>query len=270
MPKKVFLTGASRGIGYEITQALLARGYEVWGTSRHPDFLFRAPGFHPVGLDLEDPDQVREAFQEAEKEAEGFDVLVNNAGLGLAGPVERFTPDLLDRQYRVLLRGPWELIRMALPGMRKRGSGTIVNISSLAGRFPVPFMGPYSAFKAGLSSLSFCLRLELAGTGIRVIDFQPGDLRTSMRSATRRLEEKELLPYQPWFDRVWEITGKRFEESPGPEIAAMCLVRLLESPNPPPVATVGSFFQASLAPFLARFATARWVEWFLRRYYGLP
>lgn len=270
MTKTVFLTGASRGIGYEIAQALLANGYEVWGTSRHPEYLFQKEHFHPVRLDLEDPEQLREAFQQAEAESGGFEVLINNAGLGLAGPIECFSPELLDRQYRVLLRGPWELVRMALPGMRKRGRGTIINVSSLAARFPVPFMGPYSVFKAGLSNLSLSLRLELAGTNIRVIDFQPGDLRTSMRSATRRLEGSELDPYQPWFDRVWDITGKRFEESPGPRLAAECLMAVLESPNPPPVVTVGTFFQARLGPLLARLAPPGWVEWFLRRYYGLP
>src|ERR1041385_4818532 len=147
MATKVFLTGASSGIGLAIARLLTAHGCEVWGTSRDRKRLPELPGFHPVVMDLSQPSLPADV---------PFEVLINNAGAAVFGPLETLPVDLVREQFQLLVEGPLELIRLALPGMRARGVGTIINITSLAAQLPVPFMGPYNAGKAALSSLTQC------------------------------------------------------------------------------------------------------------------
>src|SRR5436190_22585533 len=138
--KRVFLTGASSGIGRAIADALLARGDEVWGTSRNLERLPKVPQFHPVRLDLSDPRSVEEAFNGALADAGHFDVLINNAGSGHFGPLENLSEKEIVAQFQVLVFGQLQLMRLALGAMHLRGQGLIINVSSLASRLPVPFM----------------------------------------------------------------------------------------------------------------------------------
>src|SRR5271166_4427918 len=159
--KRVFITGASAGFGLLAARALCARGHEVWGTSREPGSLPVLPHFHAVALDLNDPASIESGFARSLDEAGDFDVLINNAGAGLFGPLEAFTDEQLAAQMATLLLGPLRLIRLALPGMRARRSGLLINVSSLAAEFPLPFMAPYSFGKAALSAMTEGLSMEL-------------------------------------------------------------------------------------------------------------
>lgn len=218
-------------------------------------------------MDLAREDSIRDSFDRALKEAQGFDALINNAGAGWFGPVEAISAEAVREQFQVLLHGPWELIRLALPHMRQRQRGMIVNITSLATVFPIPYMGPYSAAKAALSALSEGLRLELAHTPIRVVDVQPGDINTQFYDATRRTEA--VPEDQARMSRAWGIVTRNMRAAPPPQLVARVVLRVLNSPNPPPVVTVGGAFQAKLAPFAARLGPARLRAWALRRYYRI-
>jgi NAD(P)-dependent dehydrogenase (short-subunit alcohol dehydrogenase family) len=262
--RTVFLTGASAGIGLATARLLSAAGFEVWGSARDPARLPTLPGFHPVAMDLLEPDSIRAAFP---REV-AFDVLINNAGAAVFGPLESMPAEVVREQFQLLVFGPLELIRLVLPSMRERGSGLILNVTSLAGRFGVPFLGGYNAGKAALSSISRTLRMELAHTPIRVVDIQPGDIRTNFHSATRHVAS-------PWpadqrrIDRVWETELRNNRTAPPPELVAKTILRVIRNPRPPPVVTVGGFFQARLGPFAARFASAGLLERLLRRLYRL-
>ncbi|MFA6560863.1 MAG: SDR family NAD(P)-dependent oxidoreductase [Verrucomicrobiia bacterium] len=265
-PPTVLLTGASSGIGLEIARLLTARGCEVWGTSRDTAKLPQLPHFHPVRMDLATDASIREGFAQAQRAAGGFDVLINNAGSGVFGPTV-FVPVELEReQFQLLLHGPLELARLALPAMCQRGCGVIINITSLAGAFPIPYMAAYSAAKAALSACSQCLRLELAGMPVRVVDVQPGDINTAFHTATRRVAADTDRARQ---EAVWEVQRREMAAAPPPRCVAETVWSVINTPNPPPVVTVGSFFQAKLGPWAARFLPARWLDWFLRRYYGI-
>src|SRR5438128_6543463 len=130
--KKVFLTGASSGIGLAIAQSLIARGDEVWGTSRNLIHLEQLPRLHPVRLDLSDPRSIDEAFKCALSQADYFDVVINNAGSGHFGPAELLSREEIEKQFQILLFGHLQLMRLALPAMRSRSEGLIINITSLA------------------------------------------------------------------------------------------------------------------------------------------
>jgi short-subunit dehydrogenase len=266
---KVFLTGASSGIGLEIAKLLATEGYEVWGTSREPGRLPSLPNFHGVVMDLTDTASIRDGFARSLQQAGHFDVLINNAGYGYFGPVECQSAEIVREQFQVMVHGPLELIRLVLPSMRQRQRGRILNVSSLAAQFPIPYMGIYSATKAALASLSKSLRVELAHTPIRVVDVQPGDIRTPFHQATRRVDAVPGPADQTRIAGAWNTIDRNMAIAPSPECVAKAVLRVITSSNPPPVVKVGGLFQTKVAPLAARLAPQRLAEWVLRRYFGI-
>lgn len=262
--KRLFITGASAGIGRATAETLLADGWDVWGTSRAVDRLAGVNGLHPIPMDLCDPASIEAGFEMALQQAGTFDVLINNAGYGVFGPLETMSAVELRRQFETLVFGNVDLIQRVLPGMRERGGGTILNVTSLAAQLPVPFMAPYNAAKAAMSSISASLSLELHGTGIHVIDLQPGDICTGFNHAVTR---GAAVDCSTAADRVWMAIDGQMTAAPGPEIVARKIMRLLASPEP--LATVGSRFQATVAATSARLLPRRWLLAAIRRYFGL-
>ena len=273
MSKKVFITGASAGIGLLTARALTARGHHVWGTARKLENLpTDLANFHPVALDLTKRDGIAAAFKAAEAEAGGtFDVLINNAGSGTFGPLEGFSEEETRAQFDTLLFGPLDLVRAALPAMRAGNRGTIVNVASLATEFPLPFLAPYSMSKAALSAMTEGLGIELAHTGIRLVDLRPGDFKTKFHDSTRRIDLPPALAaaYAPNLEAAWHAIDKNMTNAPDPRQVADALVDIVEGKTKRPVVAVGDIFQARIAPFLVRLAHRAWVQWGLRIYYGL-
>jgi short-subunit dehydrogenase len=267
--KRIFITGASSGIGLLAARRLCERGHQVWGTSRALERLPKLERFRGVILDLNDDHSIDAGFGEALQQAGEFDVLINNAGAGVFGPLEAFSSDELRLQLQTLLVGPMRLIRLALPAMRARNSGLIINVSSLAGELPVPFLAPYSASKSALSTLSDGLNLELTHTAIRVIDVRPGDFATQFHAATRRLGADLAADYEPNLEIAWRAIDRNMERAPNAQAVADALVRIIEGNITRPAVAIGDFFQARIAPSLARRSLRAWVHWGLRAYYGL-
>ena len=267
--QRIFVTGASSGIGLLTARVLCERGHEVWGTSRTPASLPVIERFHPIALDLNDRESVTGGFEKALAEAGHFDVLINNAGAGVFGPLEGFSDQEFNAQLETLLWGPLQLIRLALPGMRARRAGLLVNVSSLAAAFPLPFMTPYSLYKAALSAMSEGLILELAHTGIRVVDVRPGDFATQFHASTRRIGGQFAQAYAPNLERAWAAIERNMNRAPDPKKVADTLVKIIEGDIRRPVVAVGDIFQARIAPLLTRLVPRAWVQWGLLAYYGL-
>ena len=267
--KSIFLTGASAGIGLMTAQRLCAKGHDVWGTARAPGRLPVMEHFHPVVLDLNDKVSIESGFGAALQKAGHFDVLINNAGAGVFGPLESFSDEEFIGQFETLLLGPLRLIRLALPEMRARGAGLIVNVSSLAGEFPLPFMAPYSMNKAALSVLSEGLGFELAHTGVRVVDVRPGDFATEFHDSTRRIGSELASEYQPNLIHAWHSIDRNLKRAKNSQAVADLLVKIVEGKVRGPVQAVGDIFQAGIARLLARSVRRSWVQWGLRKYYGL-
>lgn len=255
--KKVFLTGASSGIGLAIAQHLSRAGYEIWGTSRQLTRLPQLPHFHPVELDLLNLDSLPTCLAQVGD----FDILINNAGAGIFGAPADFRAEHLRSQFDLLYTAPIELIRLTLPAMLQRGAGTILNITSLAAQFPVPYLGPYSAAKAALSNYTQTLRAELTGRGIKVIELQPGDIRSDFQTATTRLSHDEAA------NKMWSKLNQQMAAAPSPDLVAAKVLKLLKPSAASGLYTVGSFFQATISPLLARVFPRAWVEWGMRCYY---
>src|ERR1700722_17371105 len=202
-PRKVFLTGASSGIGLETAKLLTQHGCEVWGTSRDVSRLPTLPRFHPVPMDLASFDSIRDGFASALQEAGAFDALINNAGDGVFGPLETVPVEMVREQFQILVDAPLELIRLALPKMRERGRGLILNVTSLAAQFPIPFMAPYSAAKAALSLFTQSLRIELSNTSIQVVELRPGDINTLFHERTKKVSLVASTDEQRRLNAVW-------------------------------------------------------------------
>ena len=182
MYSKVLVTGASAGLGEGFVRMLLDEGLEVWGTSRRPRQLPERDRFHPVELDLRNADSLKDFLDNVLRQGPPFDLVVNNAGYGAFYPFDKFPENEIGGQIDVLLSGPIQICRQAYSGMHQRGHGVLVNVSSLAAEFPLPYMSLYNASKSGLSGFSQSLILESRGSGVTVIDFQPGDFTTSFNA----------------------------------------------------------------------------------------
>jgi NAD(P)-dependent dehydrogenase (short-subunit alcohol dehydrogenase family) len=268
-PRKVFLTGASSGIGLETARLLTQHGCEVWGTSRDISRLPQLPRFHPVRMDLASFDSIHRGFAAALREAGAFDALINNAGDGAFGPLETMPAEMVREQFQVLVDAPLELIRLALPKMRERGRGVILNVTSLAAQFPIPFMAPYSAAKSALSLFTQGLRIELSNTSIHVVELRPGDIHTPFHERTKKVATVASAEEQRRMNAVWDTQIRNMAAAPRPERVARAVLRAVTVPSPPPVLVVGGCFQARVTPLAARLLPLRLLEWALQRYYRL-
>jgi short-subunit dehydrogenase len=267
--KRVFLTGASAGMGLLTARALCARGHAVWGTSRDASRLPMLEGFHPISLDLNDAASISAGFDRALWEAGFFDVLINNAGAGVFGPLEAFTDAEFSAQLETMVLGPQRLIRRALPDMRARRTGLIINVSSLAGEFPMPFMVPYSMAKAALSAMSEGLVMELSGSGIDIVDVRPGDFKTQFHESTRRIGAALEEAYRPGVDHAWKTIDVNMNRAQNPQQVADALVAIVEGRLRGPVIVRGDLFQARIFRLLVRLVPRKWVQWGQCVYYGL-
>lgn len=267
--KRIFITGASSGIGLATAKLLAERGDEVWGTSRDVARIPELSRLHAVRLDLSDNVSLSESFRLALREAGHFDVVINNAGSGHFGPAEHLSTEAVQAQFQALVFAHIELCRLALASMRTHGGGRIINVTSLASRLPVPFMAAYNAAKAAMASFVMSLQLELGASDIRVIDLQPADIRTSFNDAMAKADEGDPR-YRKLVEQVWRVVDKNMREAPGPELVARRIAELIDAQNPPARATVGGFFQATIAPFILRLLPQRTLLWGLKKYYRLP
>jgi NAD(P)-dependent dehydrogenase (short-subunit alcohol dehydrogenase family) len=266
--RKVFLTGASSGIGLAIAKSLSARGDEVWGTSRDPARVLQLPRLHAVRLDLSERNSIDQAFKSALSEAGYFDVVINNAGSGHFDPAEHLSGEDIYQQFQILVFGHLQLMCLAIEAMRARGSGLIINVTSLASRLPVPFMAAYNAAKAAMAAYTMSIQLELPDSDVRVVDLQPADISTAFNDAVPKNTQGDPR-YQTRLAKTWAAVDRNMKNAPPPERVAQHVLRLIDSPNPPPRVTVGDTFQSKIAPFIFRFLPQRVRVWGLKMYYGI-
>ncbi len=265
--RTAFVTGASAGLGFAFAEHLLAEGVCVWGTARDParlGALAARPGFTAVALDLRDGPAAGAALQQAMSAAGGFDLVINNAGFGVFGGTAATDADVWRDQIDAMLQTTLRLAHDALRDMTARGRGVLVNVTSLAVEFPLPGLSGYNVAKAGLAAWSESVAYELApGGGVAVIDFRPGDYRTDFNRATAHAGAAT-----PALDRVWRRLEANLAAAPAPARAVADLHRALLRPRSGVVRS-GDFFQARLAPLLARLAPAGLRRAVQRRYFGL-
>ena len=262
MKKVVILTGGSSGIGRATTQLLRQQGCTVYEFSRRP-----APGdpWH-MGVDVTDGAAVKAATDEVFEREGRIDILINNAGFGISGAMEFTDPADAHRLMEVNLFGMDNAIRAALPHMRGARSGRIVNISSVAGVFAIPFQAWYSVSKAGVRALTMALYNEVAPFGIQVTSVMPGDIRTGFPAAREKRVEGDGL----YGGRISASVAKmEKDEQKGmrPEDAAKAIARVaLKKGRVKPFYAIGLSYKCLV--LLDGLLPCRAVRWLLYRLYG--
>jgi len=264
--KRVFITGASSGIGLAIAKSLVAQGHEVWGTSRNLERIPKMPRLHGVHLDLADRLSVEAAFNAALTEAGYFDVLINNAGAGHFGSAELLPMETIASQFQILVFAQIQLMQLALRHMQGRGYGLIINVTSLASRLPVPFMAAYNAAKAALAAFTMSIQLELTDSRDHIVDLQPADICTEFNQ--RVIKDNADQRYDEKIAKTWEIVERNMKNAPSPDLVARHVLKLVNA-VPPPRITVGNAFESKIAPMIFRFLPQRVRLWGLKRYYGI-
>ena len=232
-----FITGCSTGFGRELASHLLERGYRTVVTARNPDDVndLAAKGEALVlKLDVTDQGQIDAAIKAAEDKFGHIDVLVNNAGIGYFAAVEESEEDQVRRMFEINVFGLSRMIHAALPGMRKRCKGFIVNFSSIGGLVSFPVTGYYHATKFAVEGLSESLWQEVEPLGIKVMLVEPSGFRTDWAGRSANESKRQIDDYAATAgagrSRSRALSGKQ----PGdPVRAAHAIVKAIESPNPP-------------------------------------
>jgi len=235
----ILITGCSTGIGKATALAAAVRGYRVYATARDPESLRDLEGrgqVRALPLDVTDSGSIRGAFATLLGEAGRLDVLVNNAGYGQYGAVEDVTAEEWRREFDVNLFGAIEVTRAALPTMRQARRGTIVNISSVAGKIAIPFAAPYCASKHALEAVSDALRVEVSPFGIRVVVIEPGPIQTRFGERARASVARFLGspgPYSAFYKNAERAMDTDFQAGKLPaEAVARVILEAIESPRP--------------------------------------
>ncbi len=231
---RVLVTGAARAIGRATVEVLAARGHEVVATARDVTLLAGLPAAKVLPLDVSDPESVRSAVSEAGE----LDAVVNNAGLTGSGPLETFPLDSFTRVLDVNTVGPLRMAQAVVPFWRARGSGVLVNISSVQGKIGTPLEGAYAASKHALEALSETLHFELGHFGIRVVIVEPGYVAPGMKHADDHGGPAVYADlHAQWGGTVATLTGP--EGRPGPEVVGTAVADALEDPSTPLRVEVG-------------------------------
>jgi len=266
-PRTWLITGCSSGFGRQIADVALDRGDAVVATARRPQALGDLVALAPdrvlaVALDVTSPAAITAAVKEAEERFGGVDVLVNNAGFGSVGAIEEVEPEHLRDVMETMFFGPVALTRAVLPGMRARGTGAIVQMSSMGGQLSPPGFGAYCAAKFALEAASESLAAEVAPLGLRVLIVEPGSFRTEFAGA--RLHQSPSLP--AYADTVGPnrdfLDGQHGSQEGDPRLAAEAIAAALDADEPPLRLALGGDAVAAIRGALdARLAElARWEE----------
>lgn len=243
------VTGASSGIGREAAIKLAEQGFQVIAAARRMDRLNeladQARGITPKQVDLSEPEDVEGFCRYISEIPEPVSVLINNAGYSIRGAIEDVSLAATRRLFEVNLFSLIRITQACLPGMRGLRKGTIVNLSSMAGKFTFPMSGIYASSKHAVEAISDALRMEVRPFGIRVVAIRPGFIATEFNDVANKLTGDLLArtdpDYKPVYQAAGANVGKMFVNItiPGPEIIANIILEAVLSDSPKTVYSAG-------------------------------
>ena len=267
--KVVLITGVSSGFGKAIAEALHARGFCVYGTTRAVPAPETGGSFRSITMDVDSDASVAEGVERILREQGRIDVLVNNAGFGVAGAIEDTTVEEARAQLETNFLGTHRTCRAVLPAMREQRSGRIVNIGSLAGLVSVPFQAFYCATKYAVEAYTEALRMEVRPFGIHVSLVEPGDFATGFTAKRRMVRASG--PSSVYDERCRAAVGRMAaDEARNTDIGPVVrqVIAVVESTKPRlryPVANLLQRTMVALRPALP----ARWFEFLIMDNYGI-
>lgn len=237
MAKVILITGASSGLGETIANHLTDKGYIVYGTSRKIEQQTKK--FRTLNMDVTSVESISNGIQKIVSEQGRIDVLVNNAGLGIASPVETVSLEDVQRVMDTNVIGIIRTTQAVLPTMRQQKNGLIINISSIAAEAGLPYRGVYSASKAAADRITEAMRLELSPFGVQVCSVQPGGVKTDINNNRIKVELPQGNVYKENFDRTYELINESVSQGLNPEIFGTLIENIINSSRVKRVYRVG-------------------------------
>ena len=242
MSKVVLITGASSGIGKSIAVYLSEKGYKVYGTSRNPKNTANF-SFNLIALDVLKLDTIASAVNLIIKKEGRLDILVNNAGMGITGAIEDTPTDEMRTVFNTNVFGAIDVMKVVLPQMRKQKSGTIINVTSIAGYMGLPFRGLYSATKGALEIITEATSMEVKPFGVKVVNVAPGDFATNIAAGRYHTPIFEKSAYKVNYQRNLDLMDAHVNSGMDPIEMAKVVHKIINSKNPKIHYKVGGFME---------------------------
>ncbi|WP_111682941.1 SDR family oxidoreductase [Winogradskyella tangerina] len=242
MSKVVLITGGSSGIGKSVGEFLQDKGFIVYGTSRNPN-NYPDSKFPIVALDVTLPETIFSCVATVLEKESRIDVLINNAGAGITGPVEEIPDVEIKRNFETNFFGPINVIKAVLPSMRSQNSGLIINITSIAGYMGLPFRGVYSASKGALELITEAFRMELKDFNIEMTNVAPGDFATNIAAGRYHAPVLDDSPYKDKYGHSLAMMDEHVDDGNDPKEMAQAIFKIINTKSPKIHYKVGAFMQ---------------------------
>ncbi|PHS66759.1 MAG: short-chain dehydrogenase/reductase [Flavobacterium sp.] len=268
MSKVVLITGGSSGLGKAIGELLSNKGFTIYGTSRNPEKHQNEISFSLLKMEVTNQDSIAEVISEIINREQRIDVVINNAGVGITGPIEETPYDEIRKAFDINYHGPINVIKAVLPQMRKQNSGLIINITSIAGYMGLPYRGIYSASKSALEITTETLRMEVKQFGIKMTNIAPGDFATNIAASRFHAPVLENSPYKEVYGNSLKTMNQHVEEGENPAILAAIVHNIINETNPKVRYKVGSNVQ-KFSIVLKRILPSKWYEKMLMKHFNI-
>lgn len=241
MSKVVLITGGSSGIGKSIGEFLSSKEFKVYGTSRNPE-NYKNSIFPIITLDVKEVESITTAISKVISAEGRLDILINNAGVGITGPIEEIPENQIQHNFDTNFFGPINVIKSVLPQMRKQNSGLVINITSIAGYMGLPYRGVYSASKGALGLLTEAFRMELKDFNIKMTNIAPSDFATNIAAGRFHSPVINTSPYKK-YESVLNNINDHVNKSNDPIAVSKMVLKVINTKNPKIHYKVGAFMQ---------------------------
>ena len=242
MSKVVLITGGSSGIGKSIGEFFHQNGFVVYGTSRNPEKVLNSV-FPLVALDVRNADSIKNAVSRIIETSGRLDIVINNAGVGITGPLEEIPTEEIRNNFETNFFGPIEVMKAALPQMRKQNSGLIINITSIAGYMGLPYRSVYSASKGALELITEALRMEVKAFGVEITNVAPGDFATNIAAGRYHAPVIKDSAYEKVYGDVLATMNDHVDAGSNPNEMAEAVYKIIQTKKPNVHYKVGAFMQ---------------------------
>nr|WP_309759589.1 SDR family oxidoreductase [Flavobacterium sp.] len=242
MGKVVLITGGSSGIGKSMGEYLHLKGFIVYGTSRNPDRISNSV-FPLVTLDVRDTESIQAAVAKVIALTGRLDVVINNAGIGITGPLEEIPMQEIKNNFETNFFGPIAVMQAVLPQMRAQQSGLIINITSIAAYMGLPYRSIYSASKGALELVTESLRMEVKSFGIAITNVAPGDFATNIAAGRFHAPVLKGSAYEQTYGTSLKSMDAHVDNGGNPNEMAAAIYSIIQNPSPKIHYKVGALIQ---------------------------
>jgi NAD(P)-dependent dehydrogenase (short-subunit alcohol dehydrogenase family) len=267
MSKVVLITGGSSGIGKSIGEFLHHKGFVVYGTSRNPERVLNSI-FPLVALDVRNPESIQTAVTKIIATSGRLDIVINNAGVGITGPLEEIPSQEIKNNFETNFFGPIEVMKAVLPQMRAQKSGLIINVTSIAGYMGLPYRSIYSASKGALELVTEALRMEVKSFGIHITNVAPGDFATNIASGRYHAPAAVGSAYEESYGESLRTIDQHVDNGSNPSEMAAAVYKVIQTKEPKIHYKVGAFTQ-KFSIVLKRILPDKIYEKILMKHYKL-